>query len=67
MSIELVPFWANLFLYFFEPKPVQNLISKKSTRVYKYHVTSRFIDDLCAKNDDDEFSKFFRWTYPEEL
>ena len=42
---------------FFESKHVQNLVSKKLTRAYKYHTTSRFIDDICAINDDDEFSK----------
>ena len=57
----------NLFLYFFEYKHVQNLISKKSTRAYKYHATSRFIDDLCVINDNGEFSKFFKYIYPGEL
>ena len=40
---------------------------KKSTRAYKYHATSRFIDDLCAINDDGEFSKSFKYIYPVEL
>ena len=40
MGINPAPFWANWFLYFFESKHVQNLISKKSTRAYKYHASS---------------------------
>ena len=32
MGIEPTPFWANLFLYFFESKHFQNFISKKSNR-----------------------------------
>ena len=28
MVIDTAAFWANLFLYFFESKPVQNFISK---------------------------------------
>ena len=48
LCIDPVPFWANLFLLFFESKHVQNLIFKKSNN--KYHVTNRFIDDLRAKS-----------------
>ena len=50
-----------------ESKHVQNVISKKSTTTYKYHATSRFIDDLCAINDDDEISKSFKYIYSGEL
>ena len=67
MGIDPAPFWANLFLYFFESKHVQNVISKKSTRAYKYHANSQFIDDLCPINDDDELSKFFKCIYTGEL
>ena len=37
---------------------------QKSAKPYKYHATSHFIDDLCAINDDDEFSECI---YPGEL
>ena len=67
MGIDPAPFWANLFLYFFESKYVQLLISKGSPKAYKFNGTSRFIDDLCAINDDDEFSKSFKNIYPKEL
>ena len=63
MGIDPVPFCANRFLYFFASKHVQNLISKKLTRAYKYHATSRFIDYLCAIKDDDEFCKSFKCIY----
>ena len=32
VGIDRAPFWTNMFLYFFESKHVQNLISIKSTR-----------------------------------
>ena len=67
MCIDRALFWEDLFLYFFESKYVQNFVSKKSNRACKYHATSRFIDDLCAINDDDEFSKSFKCIYPEEF
>ena len=65
--IDLVPFQKNLFLYFFESKHDQNLISNKSTRAYEYHAKDQFTDDLCAINNDDEFSKSFKYIYPGEL
>ena len=41
IGIDPAPFWANLFLYFFESKHVQNIFSQKSSiRAYKYHATS---------------------------
>ena len=64
IGTDPVPFWANLFLYFFESEHVQNLISKNSTRAYKWHTPSQFIDDVCAMNDNDEFSKSFKCIYP---
>ena len=67
MSYDSALFWGNLFLYFLESKHSQNLISKKSTTAYKYHATSQFIDDLCAVNNQDEFSKPFKYIYPREL
>ena len=67
MGIDPAPFWANLFLYFFESKYVTSLVSQGSPRAFKYHGTGRFIDDLCAINDGHEFSKSFRNIYPKEL
>ena len=61
------PFWANLFLYYFESKYIQSLISLGSTRAYNYHSVDRFIDDLCAINDRNEFTKSFKDIYPKEL
>ena len=48
MGTDSVLFSGNLLPYFFYFKHVQNLLSKKSTRAFKYHATSRFIGDLCA-------------------
>ena len=48
MGIDPAPFWANLFIYLFDSKNVQNLISKKPTRAYKYRATSQFIP-FCNK------------------
>lgn len=39
MRTDLASYWANLFLYFFEFKYVQQLLSKGSWRAYKFFVT----------------------------
>ena len=67
MGIDPAPFWANLFLYYFEEKHVQRLISTGSTRAYNYHGINRFIDDLCALNDGNDFSESHKEIYPNEL
>ena len=67
MGIDPAPFWANLFLFYFESKYVQNLVSLGSTRAFNFHSTSRFIDDLCAINDGNEFSTCHGDIYPPEL
>ena len=60
MDIDPAPYWANFFLYIFESKYVQQLMSKAFPRTYKFHGTSRFIDDLCTINDDGEFFFFIQ-------
>ena len=67
MGIDPAPFWANLFLYHFEAKYVKNLISTSSPRAYNFHSVGRFIDDLCALNDRDEFHSCYKEIYPKEL
>ena len=67
MGIDPAPFWANLFLYFFEAKHISSLISTSSPRSYHYHATKRFIDDLIALNDHNEFLNGFKDIYPPEL
>ena len=67
MGIDPAPFWANLFLYYYEEKYVQKLIVSDSTTAYKYHGIGRFIDDLCALNDGEDFAKNYKEIYPKEL
>ena len=67
MGIDPAPFWANLFLYFYESKFVQTLISAGSDRAFKYHGTNRFIDDLIAINDNNDFLHSFKEIYPPQL
>lgn len=67
MGIDPAPFWANLFLYFYEKQFVQKLISEGSPRAYKYNNTGRFIDDLCTINNGEDFLTCHNTIYPPEL
>ena len=67
MGIDPAPFWANLFLYFYESKYIKSLISEGSTKAFHFHSIGRFIDDLCAINDRGSFSDSYKDIYPQEL
>ena len=67
MGIDPAPFWANLILYFYESKFVQSLISAGSDRAFRYHGTNRFIDDLIAINDNNDFGNSYINIYPPQL
>ena len=53
--------------YFLESKCVPQLISKESTRAYKFLGTSRSIDDLCTIIHDGEFSSSYKYVYHQQL
>ena len=65
MGIDPAPSRVNLFFYFFESKYIKQLISNGSCKVHKYGVC-RFINDLCAINDGNEFLTF-KNIYPKKL
>ena len=43
------------------------MISKESLLGYKFHETSRFIDNLCKINDNGEFSPSYKYIYLKKL
>ena len=67
MGIDPAPFWANLYLYYFECEFITKLIKTNKNKAIKFHGTSRFIDDLCAINDGGHFGNSFLDIYPPEL
>ena len=67
MGIDPSSFWANLFLYTYEYEYMTTLIRSNKVKARHFHGTKRFIDDLCAINDGDEFSKSHKDIYPKEL
>ena len=67
MGIDPAPFWANLFLYFDEEKYMSSLIFSDKIKARHFHLTKRFIDDLCAINDGREFERSICDIFPKEL
>jgi len=67
MGSDPAPFFANLFLYYYESKWIRNLQRNDLSRARKFSSIFRFIDDLLTMNDDGEFARSFREIYPPEL
>ena len=64
MGIDPALNWSSLFSYFLSQiKYLQQLICKGYPHAYKFHGTSRFIDNLCTINVNGEFSS----SYPKQL
>ena len=67
MGSDPAPFFANLFLYYYESEWLTRLKSKDHKKARKFGNVFRFIDDLIAINDGNEFSKAYKEIYPQEL
>jgi len=67
MGSDPAPFMANLFLHHFEKKWLHNTKKRDLQKARMFSNTFRFIDDLCALNDNNEFENNFKQIYPEEL
>ena len=59
--------FANLFLYFYESKWMNELKKNDLIKVRKLCKLFRFIDDLNSINDAGEFESDYSNIYPEEL
>ena len=67
MGSDPAPFFANLFLYFYESKWMDSLKKKDLIRARKFCNMFRFIDDLSAINDGGDFDNIYKDIYPAEL
>ena len=62
MGSDPVPFFANLFLFFYESKWLKYYrVTRKCGNIF------RFIDDLIAINDGNEFENHYNEIFPLEL
>ena len=67
MGSDPAPFFANLFLYYYESRFIKNLKKTNLPLARKFGNVWRYIDDLGALNDNGEFEKFAPEIYPPEL
>ena len=67
MGSDPAPFFANLFLYFYESKYLRMLQRSDLRKARRFSNVFRFIDDLIAINDWKEFEKCFKDIYTTEL
>ena len=67
MGSDPAPFFANLFLFYYECNWIDRCKKEDYKKARKFHNIFRFIDDLLAINDGGEFGKSFLDIYPPEL
>ena len=67
MGSDPAPFIANLFLYVYENRFMEKLKKSDLKRARNLRHVFRFIDDLIALNDDDEFLRSYKEIYPKEM
>ena len=65
MRSDPAPFIANLFLYTYDVRFMFNLKKDTISRVKNLRHVFRFIDDLIALNDNDEFMRSYKDIYPD--
>ena len=67
MGSDPAPFIANLFLYVYENRFMTNLKKNDLARAKNLRHVFRFIDDLIALNDNEEFMRSHKEIYPPEM
>ena len=60
MGGDPAPFWANLFLFYFEYQWMKKMRQTNNLLARKFSHTFRFIDDLLAVNDGGMFEKYYK-------
>ena len=67
MGSDPAPFFANLFLHYYESQWIEKHKKSNFLATRKLLNTYRFIDDLITINDDGIFEKNIKNIYPAEL
>ena len=67
MGSDPAPFFANLFLFFYESRWLKPIKNTNYNVARKFGNIFRFIDDLIATNDGNEFENHYNDIYPSEL
>ena len=67
MGSDPAPFFANLFLFYYEAEWIKSMKNMNYSKAKKFSHVFRFIDDLLAINDGEQFLNNFLDIYPPEL
>ena len=67
MGSDPAPFFANLFLLFYESRRLKSIKNTNYGAARKFGNTFRFIDDLIAINNGNEFENHYNEIYPSKL
>ena len=67
MGSDPAPFFANLFLFFYESRWLKSIKNTNYGVARKFGNIFRFIDDLIAINDGNEFENHYNEVDPSEL
>ena len=67
MGSDPAPFFANLFLFFYESRWSKSIKNTNYGVARKYSNIFRFIDDLIAVNDGKKFENHYDEIYPPDL
>ena len=67
MGSDPAPYFANLFLYRYESRWLNRMKKENNVLARKFGRVFRYIDDLIAINDGNEFEKYHSEIYPSEL
>ena len=64
---RIFSYFANLFLYMYESRWIKKIKKENPILARKFGNIFRYIDDLLAVNDGNEFEKHHKEIYPTEL
>ena len=67
MGSDPAPYFANLFLYRYESRWLNKMKKQNPVLARKFGKVFRYIDDLLAINDGEEFERYHSDIYPPEL
>ena len=66
MGIDPAPFWANLYLYYYENRYMKYLMKNNPADARKFLHATRFIDDECNLNNSGVFANYHQLIFPSE-
>jgi len=67
MGIDPAPFWANLYLHWYEGEFMKTLIQNDKLKAFSFNGNSRYSDDLICINGGDSFLNSYKDIYPSSL